>query len=75
MTAYEKKGGVSLDIKKFTLRLNDEQMELLERKSKEANMSKNAYLTSILDSQLAEEREDLILQELKEIKELLKESK
>lgn len=60
-----------MDIKTFTLRLNKEQIALLEQKAKENGMTKNAYIRSILDYQITTEKTDTILEEIREIRKLL----
>lgn len=58
--------------KTFTLRLNDEQHEFLERKSKEIGVSKNDYIRMLLEGEVQADKQEKIMAELLEIKEILK---
>lgn len=62
-----------MGIKTFTLRLNDEQHEFLERKSKETGVSKNDYIRMLLEGEVQADKQEKIMAELLEIKEILKE--
>lgn len=57
--------------KTFTLRLNDEQHEFLERRAKEEGITKNDYIRMLLEGEIQADKQDRILQELLEIKRLL----
>lgn len=61
-----------MGIKTFTLRLNDEQHEFLEKKSKEAGISKNDYIRALLDGEVKVDKQEAIMKELLEIKNILK---
>lgn len=60
-----------MGVKTFTLRLNDEQHEFLERKSKELGITKNDYIRAILDGEVRADKQEKILNELLEIKAIL----
>lgn len=60
-----------MSIKTFTLRLNEEQHNFLEKKSKELGLNKNDYIRQLLENEIKCGKEDIILSELKEIKEML----
>lgn len=62
-----------MGIKTFTLRLNDEQHEFLEKKSKEIGVSKNDYIRMLLEGEVQADKQEKIMAELLEIKEILKE--
>lgn len=65
-----------IEIKRFSLRLTDEQNDILTRKANEAGKSINGYLISLINSdcgldgasQSYEELKDIIREEAKEIK-------
>lgn len=61
-----------MGIKTFTLRLNDEQHEFLDKKSKENGVSKNDYIRMLLDGEVQADKQEKIMMELLEIKEILK---
>lgn len=61
-----------MGIKTFTLRLNEKQHELLEKKARELGISKNDYIRDILVGEEKEDRQEEILKELQEIKEILR---
>lgn len=61
-----------MGIKTFTLRLNDEQHEFLDKKSKENDVSKNDYIRMLLDGEVQADKQEKIMIELLEIKEILK---
>lgn len=63
-----------MGIKTFTLRLNDEQHQFLEEKSRELGINKNDYIRQLLNGEIAMDKQDKILAEIMEIKELLKKS-
>lgn len=60
-----------MGVKTFTLRLNDEQHEFLEKKAKELGTTKNDYIRSILDGQVEADKQEEILKQLLEIKAIL----
>ena len=60
-----------MSIKTFTLRLNDEQHEFLENKSREMGVSKNDYIRSLLDGECTSDKQETILKEILEIKTML----
>lgn len=60
-----------MGIKTFTLRLNDKQHELLEMKSKELGITKNDYIRMLLDGEIQADKQEQILNELLDIKEIL----
>lgn len=61
-----------MGIKTFTLRLNDEQHQYLEEKSKELGITKNDYIRNLIMNDSFIDKQDKILNELVEIKEMLK---
>lgn len=61
-----------MGIKTFTLRLNEEQHEFLDKKSKENGVSKNDYIRMLLDGEVQADKQEKIMMELLEIKEILK---
>lgn len=58
--------------KTFTLRLNDEQHELLEKKSNQLNVSKNDFIRNLIENEARIDKQEEILAEIKEIKQILK---
>jgi len=58
-------------IKTFTLRLAPKQHELLEKRAKDSGMSKNDYIRSLLESETNADKQDMILNELLEIKKIV----
>lgn len=60
-----------MGIKTFTLRLNDKQHEFLEKKALEQNVSKNDYIRMLLDGEIKDDKQEKIMKELTEIKDLL----
>lgn len=61
-----------MGIKTFTLRLNDEQHQYLEEKSKELGITKNDYIRNLIMNDSFIDKQDKVLNELVEIKEILK---
>ena len=61
-------------IKTFTLRLAPKQHDLLEKRAKDSGMSKNDYIRSLLENEVSSNKQDLILDELSEIKNLINRS-
>ena len=64
-----------MGIKTFTLRLNDEQLQYIEKRAKEKGVSKNEYIRSLIDGEIREDKQDLILTELLESKRILESRK
>ena len=60
-----------MGIKTFTLRLNDEQLQYIEKRAKDKGVSKNDYIRSLIDGEIREDKQDKILSEILEIKRLL----
>ena len=60
-----------MGIRTFTLRLNDEQLQYLENQAEKKGVSKNEYLRSLIDGEIREDKQDLILSEILEIKRIL----
>lgn len=63
-----------LSIKTFTLRLTSEQLDFVGDKSREIGISKNDYIRRLIDGDIKADKQDKILQEIIEIKNMLKES-
>lgn len=61
-----------MSVKTFTLRLNDEQHQFLERKANELGITKNDYIRQLINGEITNDKQDKILSELLEIKEILK---
>lgn len=61
-----------MSVKTFTLRLNDEQHQFLERKANELGITKNDYIRQLINGEITNDKQDKILSELLEIKEMLK---
>jgi hypothetical protein len=70
-----KKGDDKLSIKTFTLRLTDEQLDFIGEKAKELGVSKNDYIRRLIDGDVRADKQDKILQEIIEIKEILQNEK
>jgi hypothetical protein len=71
-----KKGEMLLmSIKTFTLRLTEEQLDFVGEKAKEMGVSKNDYIRRLIDGDIRADKEDKILQEIIEIKNMLKANK
>lgn len=66
------KGDEGLSIKTFTLRLTEEQLSFIGGKAKELGVSKNDYIRRLIDGDIYADKQDKILQEIIEIKEMLK---
>lgn len=66
------KGDERLSIKTFTLRLTEEQLSFIGEKAKELGVSKNDYIRRLIDGDIYADKQDKILQEIIEIKEMLK---
>lgn len=61
-----------MGVKTFTLRLNDEQHQYLEQKSKELGITKNDYIRQLINGEISNDKQDKILSEIIQIKEMLK---
>ena len=61
-----------MGVKTFTLRLNDEQHQYLEEKSKELGITKNDYIRNLIQGEILNDKQDKVLNEIMEIKEMLK---
>lgn len=64
-----------MSIKTFTLRLTKEQLDFVGEKAKEMGASKNDYIRRLIDGDIRADKEDKILQEIIEIKNMLKANK
>ena len=64
-----------MSIKTFTLRLTEEQLDFVSEKAKEMGVSKNDYIRRLIDGDIRADKEDKILQEIIEIKNMLKANK
>jgi hypothetical protein len=64
-----------MSIKTFTLRLTEEQLDFVGEKAKEMGVSKNDYIRRLIDGDIRADKEDKILQEIIEIKNMLKANK
>lgn len=60
-----------MGIRTFTLRLNDEQLQYIENQAEKKGVSKNEYIRSLIDGEIREDKQDLILSEILEIKRIL----
>lgn len=65
------KGVNHLNIKTFTLRLTEEQLDFIGEKAVELGLSKNDYIRRLIDGDINTDKQDKILQEIMEIKEIL----
>ena len=63
-----------LSIKTFTLRLTSGQLDFVGDKAREIGISKNDYIRRLIDGDIKADKQDKILQEIIEIKNMLKES-
>jgi predicted HicB family RNase H-like nuclease len=63
-----------MSIKTFTLRLTEEQIDFVGEKAKEMGVSKNDYIRRLIDGDIRADKEDRILQEIIEIKNMLEKS-
>lgn len=75
MTSNKIQGGDYLSIKTFTLRLTEEQLDFIGTKAKELGISKNDYIRRLIDGEISADKQDRILSEILEIKEMLKNRK
>lgn len=64
-----------MSIKTFTLRLTEEQLDFVGEKAKEMGVNKNDYIRRLIDGDIRADKEDKILQEIIEIKNMLKANK
>nr|DAM59173.1 MAG TPA: hypothetical protein [Caudoviricetes sp.] len=64
-----------MSIKTFTLRLTEEQLDFVSEKAKKMGVSKNDYIRRLIDGDIRADKEDKILQEIIEIKNMLKANK
>lgn len=60
-----------MSIKTFTLRLTEEQLNFIGEKAKEIGVSKNDYIRRLIDGDIRADKQDKILQEIIEIKEMI----
>ncbi len=58
--------------KVFTLRLSDDLRQYLEKKAKSLDISQNDYIKNLIMVDMLEDKQDKVLSELEEIKEMLK---
>lgn len=63
-----------MSIKTFTLRLNEEQHQFLEEKAAELGITKNDYIRQLINGEIRNDKQDKILSEIVEIKEMLEKS-
>lgn len=61
-----------MSIKTFTLRLTEEQLDFIGEKAKELGVSKNDYIRRLIDGDIRADKQDKILQEIIEIKNILR---
>jgi Ribbon-helix-helix protein, copG family. len=60
-----------LSIKTFTLRLTEEQLKYVGEKAEEIGVSKNDYIRRLIDGDIMADKQDKILQEIIEVKEMI----
>ena len=60
-----------MSVKTFTLRLTEEQLEFIGAKASELGLSKNDYIRRLIDGDIHADKQDRILQEIIEIKEMI----
>lgn len=60
-----------MSVKTFTLRLTEEQLEFIGVKATELGLSKNDYIRRLIDGDIRADKQDRILQEIIEIKEMI----
>ncbi|MFR4165836.1 MAG: plasmid mobilization protein [Dorea formicigenerans] len=60
-----------MSVKTFTLRLTEEQLEFIGAKASELGLSKNDYIRRLIDGDIRADKQDRILQEIIEIKEMI----
>ncbi|WP_330638944.1 plasmid mobilization protein [Blautia sp. MB18-30] len=71
---FTKRKEKPMSIKTFTLRLTEEQIDFVGEKAKEMGVSKNDYIRRLIDGDIRADKEDRILQEIIEIKNMLEKS-
>ena len=62
-----------MSIKTFTLRLTEDQLEFIGNKAKEMGISKNDYIRRLIDGEIRADKQDIMLREILEIKNMLEE--
>lgn len=60
-----------MSIKTFTLRLTEEQLKYVGEKADEIGVSKNDFIRRLIDGDIVADKQDKILQEIIEVKELI----
>lgn len=60
-----------MSIKTFTLRLTEEQLNYVGKKAEEIGVSKNDYIRRLIDGDIMADKQDKILQEIIEVKEMI----
>ena len=60
-----------MSVKTFTLRLTEEQLEFIGAKASELGLSNNDYIRRLIDGDIRADKQDRILQEIIEIKEMI----
>lgn len=63
-----------MSVKTFTLRLNEEQHQFLEERSAKLGITKNDYIRQLINGEIRNDKQDKILSEIMEIKEMLEKS-
>lgn len=63
-----------MGIKTFTLRLTEEQLDVIGEKANALGVSKNDYIRRLIDGDIQADKQDKILQEIIEIKNILLET-
>lgn len=61
-----------MGIKTFTLRLTDEQHQYLEKRSNELGITKNDYIRNLIMNDSFVDKQEKMMDEISEIKEMLK---
>lgn len=60
-----------MSIKTFTLRLTEEQLKYVGEKAEEIGVSKNDYIRRLIDGDIMADKQDKILREIIEVKEMI----
>ena len=60
-----------MSIKTFTLRLTEEQLKYVGEKAEEMGVSKNDYIRRLIDGDILADKQDMILQQIIEVKEMI----
>lgn len=60
-----------MSIKTFTLRLTEEQLDFIGKKAKEMGISKNDYIRRLVDGEIRADKQDVILNEILQIKKMI----